>query len=131
MPQIVLESNIYHDEYTSKTSSFFDVPFSEKSKFVLENNIDLPENWQIGLIYGPSGSGKSTLLKTFGDIDIPNWDNNKSIISNIEFDKASKLLCSVGLSTIPTWFRSFNVLSNGEQFRANLAKCLIEEKISI
>jgi hypothetical protein len=38
MSQIVLESNIQHDEYTSKTSSFFDVPFSEK-------NIDPPDEW--------------------------------------------------------------------------------------
>lgn len=131
MSQIILESNIHHDEYTSKTSIFFDVPFSEKSRVVIDNNIDLPENWQIGLIYGPSGSGKSTLLKTFGDVDTVKWDNEKSLISNfypVEFDKASKALCAVGLSTIPTWFRSFNVLSNGEQFRANLAKCLIEKK---
>ena len=48
MSQIVLESNIYHDEYTSKASSFFDVPFSEKNRVVVENNIELPDDWQIG-----------------------------------------------------------------------------------
>jgi ABC-type lipoprotein export system ATPase subunit/GNAT superfamily N-acetyltransferase len=131
MSQIVLESDIQHDEYTSKTSSFFDVPFSEKNKVVIENNIEFPNEWQIGLIYGPSGSGKSTLLKTFGNISTPTWDNDKSLISNfypVEFERASKVLCAVGLSTIPTWFRSFNVLSNGEQFRANLAKSLIDDK---
>lgn len=131
MSQIILESNIFNDEYTEKTSKFFDVPFSEKSKVVIENNIDLSNDWQIGLIYGSSGSGKSTLLKTFGELNYPIWDNTKSTISNfapITFEEASKVLCSVGFSTIPAWFRPYSVLSNGEKFRADLAKTLIGER---
>lgn len=126
--EIILESNIIHDEYTKKTSDFFDVPFSEKSKTIIKNNIDLPNDWQIGLIYGPSGSGKSTLLKTFGEIKNPIWDNNKSTISNFypsTYEEASKSLCSVGFSSIPAWFRPYNLLSNGEKFRADLARILV------
>jgi ABC-type lipoprotein export system ATPase subunit/GNAT superfamily N-acetyltransferase len=128
---IVLEIPIQHDFYTEQTSKYFDVPFSEKSKVVIKNNINFPDNWKIGLLLGPSGCGKSTLLKSFGDFDVPKWNNNKAIISNfepLEFHKASNILCSVGLSTIPTWFRPYNCLSNGEQFRANLARILISDK---
>lgn len=130
MSQIILESYIHHDEYTSKTYSFFDVPFSDKSKVTINNNLELPNDWQIGLIYGPSGSGKTTILNTLGQQKENTWDSNKSIISNfypIDFEEASKVLCAVGLSSIPVWFRPFHLLSNGEQFRANLARILIEE----
>lgn len=131
MSQIILESDIFQDEYTEKTCRYFDVPFSEKSKVVIENNIDLPEDWQIGLIYGPSGSGKSTILKQFGSIKSPNWDDAKSTISNfhpIDFENASHVLCSVGFSTIPAWFRPYSVLSNGEKFRADLARILTSDE---
>jgi len=128
MKNIILQSNIIHDEYTDQTSKFYDVPFSEKSTFSIENNIELPDDWKIGLIYGPSGSGKSTLLKQFGEIKNIEWDDSKSLISNFfpfSFEDASHVLTSVGFSTIPSWYRPYNVLSNGEKFRADLAKNLI------
>lgn len=131
MQEIILETDIAHDEYTSKTSQFFDVPFSEKSKVVIQNNVELPDNWQIGLIYGPSGSGKSTILKQFGKIKTPNWNESLSLISNFspnDFEEASHILCAAGLSTIPSWFRPHHVLSNGEKFRADLARVLIENE---
>lgn len=130
MNDIILESDIVDDEYTRNTSRYFDVEFSKKSRVVIKNNIQLPDEWKIGLIYGPSGSGKSTLLKQFGNIRQPEWDNNKSTISNFhphDFEKAAHVLCSVGLSTIPSWFRPYSVLSNGEKFRADLAKLLIDD----
>lgn len=131
MSDIILESDIIHDSYTEKVCKFFDVPFEEKSKVIIKNNLTVPDEWQIGLIFGPSGCGKSTILKTFGDIKIPEWDNNKSIISNfypINFDEVSHTLCSVGLSTIPSWYRPYEVLSNGEKFRADLARTLISNQ---
>lgn len=130
MSEIILQSDIVHDEYTEKTSMYFDVPFSEKSTVIINNNIELPSDWQIGLIYGPSGCGKSTLLKQFGEIKNPTWDNNKSTISNfhpISFEDASHALCSVGFSTIPSWYRPYSVLSNGEKFRADLARVLVDD----
>lgn len=134
MASITLESDIIHDDYTKETCKFFDVPFSEKSSVVVENNITLPENWQIGLIYGPSGSGKSTLLKQFGLIESPNWDDDKAMISNFHpysFEDVSYALTSVGFSTIPAWYRPYQVLSNGEKFRADLAKSLIGDGLSL
>lgn len=130
MPNIILESDIISDSYTENACKFFDVPFAEKNKVIINNNLTLPDEWSIGLIFGPSGCGKSTILKTLGDIKNPQWDNSKSVISNfspLEFEDASKALCSVGLSSIPTWFRPYNVLSNGEKFRADLARLLIDD----
>lgn len=131
MKEIVLESEILHDSYTEMACRYFDVPFQEKSKVIIKNNLNLEEEWQIGLIYGPSGSGKTTLLKTLGDIKKHEWQKNKAIISNFypaNFESASMGLCSVGLSTIPTWYRSYDCLSNGEKFRADLARTLISEE---
>lgn len=128
MSQIVLKSKISHDEYTNEALKSFDVPFSEESEVIIENNIEPPEKWNIGLIYGPSGSGKSTLLKSFGKIQSYDW-NEKPIICNLNKvspAEASKTLSSVGLSSIPAWLRPFHCLSNGEQFRANLARTIVE-----
>lgn len=130
MSDIVLENNIIHDRYTSIITKMFDVPYEEKNKTIIKNNIKLPENWHIGLIVGGSGSGKSTLLKTFGNIKEYNWDN-RPIISNldkVEPNVAIEILSAVGLSTIPSWLRPFNCLSNGEQFRAKIARSIIENE---
>lgn len=130
MTEIVLESNILHDEYTAQASRYFDVPYSEKSKTTIKNNLFLKEDWQIGLIYGPSGSGKTTILKTFGDLKKHFWSEDQAIISNfapIDFDSASKALCAVGLSSIPCWYRPYKFLSNGEQFRADLARTIVSD----
>jgi len=135
MKEIVLESQILHDSYTEKACRYYDVPFTEKSKVIIKNNLNLENEWQIGLIYGPSGSGKTTLLKTLGDIKKHEWQENKAIISNFypkDFESASMALCSVGLSTIPVWYRPYGCLSNGEKFRADLARTLVsDEKINL
>jgi ABC-type ATPase involved in cell division len=85
------------------------------------------DNWNIGVIYGGSGTGKSTLLKTFGKIETPIFDNDKSLISNFDWlepDEVANLLSSMGLASIPCWLRPHSTLSNGEQYRANLAYCV-------
>lgn len=131
MGEILLETNIVHDDYTAQASRFFDVPIEDKSKTVIKNNLHLNEDWQIGLVYGPSGSGKTTILKHLGNLEDNSWDNNKSVISNfhpIDFDIASHALCSVGFSSIPAWYRPYSCLSNGEKFRADLARTLTSEK---
>lgn len=135
MNEIILESEILHDSYTKETCKFFDVPFEEKSKVVIKNNLNLNDDWQIGLIYGPSGCGKTTILKTLGNIKKNEWEENKAIISNFyptDFESASNILHSVGLSTIPAWYRPYDCLSNGEKFRADLARTLVSnEKIHL
>lgn len=126
--EIILTSPVIKDDYTAIVERMFDVPVSNKSTVVIKNNIQLPEKWNIGLLYGGSGSGKSTLLKEFGKIKQHKWNNNIPMISNFTEctpQEASEVLCSVGFGTIPAWLRPYSALSNGEQFRADLAKSLI------
>jgi ABC-type lipoprotein export system ATPase subunit/GNAT superfamily N-acetyltransferase len=126
--EIILTSPIIKDEYTDIVGKMFDVPISNKSTVIIKNNIVLPTEWNIGLIYGNSGAGKSTLLKEFGKIRTHKWDNTIPMISNFKEctpHEASEILCSVGFGTVPAWIRPYKALSNGEQFRANLAKSLI------
>lgn len=131
MGEILLQTDIVHDDYTAQVSRFFDVPIEDKSKTIIKNDLVLNQDWQVGLIYGPSGSGKSTILKHLGKVEENVWDNNKSTISNfypVSFEIASHALCSVGFSSIPAWYRPYNCLSNGEKFRADLARTLTSEK---
>ena len=120
---IELKSNILHDEYTEIAERAFDIPHTDESIVCINDNIDFPDNWNIGLIYGASGVGKSTVLKAkFGKPKEYKYDNNKALISNftnISPKEASELLCAVGLNTIPCWVRPYNCLSTGEKFRAS------------
>ena len=129
--EIVLESDIQHDDYTKYVLKMYDVPFSERSTVKIKNNIVLPKEWNIGLIYGPSGCGKTTLLKQFGDIQKIEWDN-RPVISNFKVspEEAVSILSAVGFSSTPAWLRPYSVLSNGEKFRADIARTvLLENKI--
>jgi len=91
--------------------------------------------WQIGLIVGPSGSGKSSIGKLFfGRDKIVNlyegWPDDKPIVDAIapegDFNRVTGALASVGLGDVPAWLRPFKALSNGQQFRAGLARLLVE-----
>lgn len=127
---IVLKSNIKHDEYTKRVLKMYDVPLSDENVTVIKNNITLPKEWNVGLIYGPSGAGKSTLLKTFGESFHPIW-NEDCVISNFKEvtpDEAIAGLSAVGFSTPPAWLRPYSALSNGEKFRADLARTIVTNK---
>jgi ABC-type lipoprotein export system ATPase subunit len=126
--KIVLTSPVIKDDYTAIVEKMFDVPITDKSTVTIKNNIQLPAEWNIGLLYGGSGSGKSTLLKEFGNIKPHKWNNNIPMISNFTDctpQEATEVLCSVGFGTVPAWIRPYKALSNGEQFRADLARSLI------
>jgi ABC-type lipoprotein export system ATPase subunit/GNAT superfamily N-acetyltransferase len=125
---IELKHKIINDKYTEYLYEHYDIQNKEESNVVIKNNIRLDDdNWNIGVIYGGSGTGKSTLLKTFGKIETPIFDNDKSLISNFDWlepDEVANLLSSMGLASIPCWLRPHSTLSNGEQYRANLAYCV-------
>ena len=51
---------------------------------------------------------------------VDDFDNHSSI------ESIAKCCSAVGFNTIPAWLRPYKVLSNGEQFRAQLARTLLE-----
>lgn len=95
--------------------------------------MQLPQQWNVGLIVGPSGSGKTTIARElFGEHLAPQWvwSSGRSVLDDFPREMSIKditdLLSSVGFSSPPSWLRSFDVLSNGEQFRVNMARTLAE-----
>ena len=133
--EIILETDVIHDEYTAIAEKMFDVPLEVRMRTTIINNIRLPEEWSIGAIYGSSGAGKTTLLKTFGEIYHHEWGQGQAIISSIGSigltpEEAGSILSAGGLSSVPSWCRPFNTLSNGEQFRANLAAAVAHGKVN-
>jgi ABC-type lipoprotein export system ATPase subunit/GNAT superfamily N-acetyltransferase len=127
MKAIELKSNIIRDKYVDFVVENYDIQSAEQSVTRIENNIKLPEQWNIGVIYGGSGCGKSTLLKTFGELRQIEFDQTLPLISNFDFvspEQAAELLTSIGLASVPAWLRPFGTLSNGEQDRARLAMAI-------
>ncbi|WP_020474857.1 GNAT family N-acetyltransferase [Zavarzinella formosa] len=100
--------------------------------------VDLPgadENWQVGLIVGPSGSGKSTVAReAFAEALVGgyDWPANRAIVDGfppgLSIRDITAALSSVGFSSPPSWLRPFACLSNGEQFRATLARSLVDPR---
>ena len=88
--------------------------------------------WQIGLVVGPSGSGKSTLAReAFPDALVSgyDWHPTRAIVDSFDelsIRETTAALSSVGFSSAPNWLRPFHVLSNGEQFRATMARALVD-----
>ncbi|MCI0703587.1 MAG: GNAT family N-acetyltransferase [Planctomycetia bacterium] len=117
-------------------SGLFDVPPTERSERTWSVNLPLEEKpWQIGLIVGPSGSGKSTLARSaFGEhlVGGYDWPADRAVVDGFPAELSIKdvtaALSSVGFSPPPAWLRPFRCLSNGEQFRATLARALVDPR---
>lgn len=93
----------------------------------------LEEPWSIGAIVGPSGSGKTTIARrVFGSAlyEGSAWRHDSSVIEQLGEDVSSSAECltSVGFGSPPAWLRPYGVLSNGEQFRADLARALLNRR---
>ena len=113
----------------------FDLPASKASESRWSVHLELPQEWNVGLIVGPSGSGKSTIAKELFGAHLVHgyeWAADKSIVDGFPKDAGIKditgLLSSVGFSSPPAWLRPFSALSNGEQFRVTVARALAEQK---
>lgn len=129
---IIRKNNIEKTFRVAKVMSDFDVKI-EHSNECFQGNIDLPKEWNIGLIVGGSGTGKSTIAnELFKDNIIKEFDyNNKSVLDNmpenIETKDIEKMFYSVGFGSVPSWLKPYNVLSNGEKMRVDLARALLEK----
>lgn len=130
---ILRQSEIVRTPRVMQLEGLFDVSPASASIERWEVDIDLPQEWNIGLIVGPSGSGKTTLtseLFSHAISDVWEWPIDKSIVdgfpSTMSIKEITELLSSVGFSSPPSWLRPYRVLSNGEQFRVMMARTLAE-----
>lgn len=116
----------------------FDIAPSQRSEQTWTLALPLEEQpWQIGLVVGPSGSGKTTLASEAWP-DAPfvsvgqgyDWPADRAVVDGFPADLSVKdvtaALSSVGFSTPPAWLRPFRCLSTGEQFRATVARALLD-----
>jgi len=135
-----LQSEISNSFRCKMAANSLDIDVKKKSIHHLKiDNINIPEKWNIGLIYGASGSGKTTLAKhLFGnDIFSLNFDENKSVLDlmpeNIEYKECAKILSAIGLTSVPCWIRPIKTLSNGQKARveAVLLMCSNNEIVII
>jgi len=133
--QIVRETEIKTTGRVLQLRGMFDLPPEKTSRVAWDVHLDLPEQWNVGLIVGPSGSGKSTIAREmFAEhlVSGYEWPTDKSVIDGFPADAGIKditaLLSSVGFSSPPSWLRPFHVLSNGEQFRVTVARALTEQR---
>lgn len=126
----------YQPSFRSEAiAGMFDVPPSEKLTKTWEVNLpieDMP--WQIGLIAGPSGSGKTTLAKRlFGDKAYHrgyDWTGQHVVDDfpeNASVREITTALSHVGFSSPPDWQKPYGVLSNGQQFRAEIARLMLDD----
>lgn len=128
---IVIDSEISQSPRVRQLEAIFDVPATERQHLEWKGDLPIDEKpWNVGLIVGPSGCGKSTILRdVFGEPKKFKW-STPSVIDDFAaarpLEDITSVCQSVGFNTIPAWFRAYKVLSNGEQFRADLARRLLE-----
>lgn len=108
----------------------FDLDSSKVTK-VFSGNIELNDNWSVGLIVGASGTGKTTIAKKiFSESYIVDYNYpSDSILDDMpeekSVDEITQIFNSVGFSSPPSWLRSYKLLSNGEKMRVDLARSIL------
>lgn len=115
----------------SKIQADFDVKLEHSNEHFV-GDINLPDDWQIGVIVGASGTGKSTIAnELFHDELIAGFEYKaKSVIDDMpksaKIDEITRMFYSVGFGSVPSWLKPYAVLSNGEKMRVDLARALLE-----
>lgn len=106
---------------------------SDSVRECFEGDIELPKDWNIGLIVGRSGTGKSTIAKElFGENIIDNYEySHDNILDDMPKNASVSDICKtfncVGFSSVPSWLKPYSVLSNGEKMRCDLARAILSD----
>lgn len=133
--EVILKSKVNTEFRCQAAANSLDIDIEKKSIHHLKiDNINIPENWNIGLVYGNSGSGKTTMIKhLFGDdiFDIK-LDLEKPIINQLPedmtYDECALMLNGIGLNSVPCWIRPLKTLSNGQKARAEAVFLMCQNK---
>ena len=121
---------------TSAIISNFDLDVDHLQEHFI-GGVELPDEWQVGLIVGGSGTGKTTIAKElFPDAYFCGYDyNDDAVIDNMAKSASvkdiEKTFTAVGFSSPPSWLKPYAVLSNGEKMRVDLARCILDDKALI
>lgn len=130
------ESNIDKTFRVSTVMADFDLKI-EQANETFKGAINIPDNWNIGVIVGGSGTGKTTIARElFSNDIITGFEyNSKSVIDdmpkNKNMDEITKMFYTVGFGSVPSWIKPYNVLSNGEKMRVDLARALLENDLIV
>jgi len=111
--------------------------FDLQSENIVEHfkgDIELPKEWQVGLIVGKSGTGKTTIAKQlFENAYITSYEYTKETVlddmpKECSVEQITSAFNSVGFSSPPSWLKPYSVLSNGQKMRVDLARAILEEQ---
>jgi ABC-type lipoprotein export system ATPase subunit/predicted acetyltransferase len=111
--------------------------FDLQSENIVEHfkgDINIPEQWQVGLIVGKSGTGKTTIAKQlFEDAYVTSYEYTKETVlddmpKECSVEQITSAFNSVGFSSPPSWLKPYSVLSNGQKMRVDLARAILEEQ---
>ena len=111
--------------------------FDLQSENIIEHfkgDINIPNEWQIGLIVGKSGTGKTTIAKQlFKNAYITSYNYKAETVlddmpKECSVEQITSAFNSVGFSSPPSWLKSYSVLSNGQKMRVDLARAILEEQ---
>lgn len=133
---IVRKCEVERTFRVSKVMADFDVS-PDKANERFSGNIEIPSEWNVGLIVGGSGSGKTTIateifgeknikFEPFGDFSVLDEMPNECSVEEIE-----KMFYAVGFGSVPSWFKPYSVLSNGEKMRVRLARELLKNDLTV
>lgn len=132
---ITVTSEVPSTARLAQVAGMFDYrPTSGRQTRTWNHTLPLDEKpWQIGLIVGPSGSGKTQLATHLWPEQVAHqhqWPADQSIIdalpASLTIHQITEVLTAVGLGSVPAWVRPHHTLSNGEQFRADVARTILE-----
>lgn len=132
---VKLESEIFTNFRCQVAANSLDIDVKKKSIHHLKiDNVNIPKDWNIGIVYGASGSGKTSTIKNiFGNDIFENVLNENEPIINqlpkeLNYDECANILNGIGLNSVPCWVRPVKTLSNGQRARAEAALLMTSNK---